>query len=358
MARPTNEGEPSGAARRDTLTREAGDTVLGRETFLEQCRTSPGDLWEMILEIHLDYRDMLLDARTDLAAAQLHSQELEGEAIAKDRLLHDKENEMARITEQRDRYAVRLADMVMGGDHRSPGDDHPTARKTAKIPDPPMLSDGKTPQFDDWLVLMEQKLAANADHYNTPELRRAYVASRCEGDAAKHVSKRLREGAANRYTDSKDVLDHLKQVYHDPNRLANAKFKYRNLVMKGEKFHDFLTEFLYLAEEAEINRDDWKEELYQKLTAKLQELTIPEALRANGTFQEFADYCSQTANRLEVIKNRSQRNCASYRPRPPVTKEYRQQRTPEPLHLPPELPLSVNPGRVAIPAWTPILANV
>ncbi|KAL1962036.1 hypothetical protein VTN77DRAFT_622 [Rasamsonia byssochlamydoides] len=68
------------------------------------------------------------------------------------------------------------------------------------------------------------------------------VASRCEGDAAKHIAKRLRENALDRYRDSNDLLKHLKQIYHDPNRIANAKFKFRELRMKGkDKFHDFVT---------------------------------------------------------------------------------------------------------------------
>ena len=48
--------------------------------------------------------------------------------------------------------------------------------------------DGKEPQFEDWLLLMTQKLEANHDHYNSPQLRCAYVASCCDGKARKHIT--------------------------------------------------------------------------------------------------------------------------------------------------------------------------
>ena len=102
----------------------------------------------------------------------------------------------------------------------------PAARKTTKIPNPPMLTDGKEPQFEDWLLLMSQKLAANEDHFDTSQLRMAYVASHCEGKARKHVTPRMWNEAMNPYTDSKDMLDHLKTIYSNPNCITTAKYQF------------------------------------------------------------------------------------------------------------------------------------
>ena len=63
--------------------------------------------------------------------------------------------------------------------------------KSAKIPNPPLLTDGKEPQFEDWLLLMTQKLEANHDHYNSPQLCCAYMASHCDGKAHKHITPQL-----------------------------------------------------------------------------------------------------------------------------------------------------------------------
>jgi hypothetical protein len=45
-----------------------------------------------------------------------------------------------------------------------------SAKKLIKIPNPPILTNGKDPQFDDWLLLMKEKLRANADYFNIIEL--------------------------------------------------------------------------------------------------------------------------------------------------------------------------------------------
>lgn len=82
------------------------------------------------------------------------------------------------------------------------------------------------------------------------------------------------------------------------NSLVNAKNQFRQLYMKsGDKFHDFLSEFLYLAAEAGTAEDSWKDELYHRITTELQKMTMNEKLR-DGTFKGFSDYCSQTASHL------------------------------------------------------------
>lgn len=76
----------------------------------------------------------------------------------------------------------------------------------------------------------------------------------------------------------------------------------------SDKFYDFLSEFLYLAAKVGIAEDDWKEELYHKITTELQKLMLPEAIN-DGTFTKFSSYCSQTASYLEVINHCNQKAC-------------------------------------------------
>lgn len=56
-------------------------------------------------------------------------------------------------------------------------------RRTTKIPNAPMLSDGKEVRFETWETVIRQKLEANADHYPLLVHRKLYVQSRCEGKA-------------------------------------------------------------------------------------------------------------------------------------------------------------------------------
>ena len=74
-----------------------------------------------------------------------------------------------------------------------------------------------------------------------------------------------------------------------------------------DRLHDFLSEFLYLAAEAGVSDDNLKDELYHRITTKLQELTMAE-INSNGSFRQFTSFCSQTASRLEVMSHRIQKN--------------------------------------------------
>ena len=49
--------------------------------------------------------------------------------------------------------------------------------KSAKIPDPPILTDGKDPTFESWRLQIRGKLRVNADHFPTDEARMTYVFS-------------------------------------------------------------------------------------------------------------------------------------------------------------------------------------
>ena len=98
----------------------------------------------------------------------------------------------------------------------------PRAKKSTTIPDPPILTNGKDPRFDDWLLLMKQKLRANADHFDTIELQIAYVTSLIAGRAREHIMPRMRDELINKYLIIEDVFEYLKIIYSDLNRVVNA----------------------------------------------------------------------------------------------------------------------------------------
>lgn len=51
-----------------------------------------------------------------------------------------------------------------------------------------MLTGGKESRFEDWWLLMSQKLAANADHFDMAQFQMVYVANCCEGRACKRIT--------------------------------------------------------------------------------------------------------------------------------------------------------------------------
>ena len=204
------------------------------------------------------------------------------------------------MTLDHDAYANKITyDTLHPVDHTTTGGWF--SSKLAKIPDPLLLTDGKEPWFKDWLLLMTQKLEANHDYYNSPQLHYAYMASCYDGKAHKHIMPWLWSESVNLYKDSINMLKHLKTIYNDLNQATTAKNQFQQLYMKlTDWFHDFLSEFLYLAAEAGVSDNNLKDELYHWIITKLQELTIAE-INSNGFFRQFTSFYSQTASCLEVM---------------------------------------------------------
>jgi hypothetical protein len=68
------------------------------------------------------------------------------------------------------------------------------------------------------------------------------------------------------YADADDIIAHLKTVFANPNRKAEAYTEYHKLKMKPrDSYTDFIAEFLLLAEEAYIIEENRKRDLYSKL---------------------------------------------------------------------------------------------
>ena len=96
------------------------------------------------------------------------------------------------------------------------------------------------------------------------------MASRCDRKARKYITPRLRDESNSKYNDLTDILEYLKIIYNNPNRVYTAKRKFRSLYIKATKnFYNFLSKFLYLTAELGIAKDNWKDKLHVKLTTEL-----------------------------------------------------------------------------------------
>ena len=265
------------------------------EEFLKECQERLEWLYKKTLQMHEQYNDELHVQENHLANAVSTRQARAMEMAQLQEQINKLEEYLNLASTDHDAYANWLAqDLLNPGHHvATERTKQPSSHKSAKIPDPPLLTDGKEPQFEDWLLLMTQKLDANHDHYNSPQLRCAYVASWCDGKAWKHITPHLWSEAINLYHDSDDMIEHLKTIYKDPNQITTAKNQFWQLYIKSnDYFHNFLSEFLYLAAETSISDDDLKDELYYHLTTKLQELTIAEINSTDSTFHQFTTFCS------------------------------------------------------------------
>ncbi|KAJ5124614.1 uncharacterized protein N7515_003051 [Penicillium bovifimosum] len=179
-------------------------------------------------------------------------------------------------------------------------------RKSARMPDAPMFSDGKEVRYEAWATTIRQKLLANADHYPEPVHRKLYVQSRCEGKAQLHIAPRMDEASTRPYEDAEDILSHLRSVFANPNRKAEAYSAYHQLTMKPrDGFTDFLAEFLQLAEEACVVRENLKRDLYLKLPNLLQTQMMLAVNQSHVTFDNFTEQCQSISHEIMLQQHRS-----------------------------------------------------
>jgi hypothetical protein len=179
-------------------------------------------------------------------------------------------------------------------------------RHTTKLPDPPLFDggnkDGTT--YDNWLIQLKNKLRGNPDAYPTEELQIIYAASRVSGDALALISPRLGADNHHAYTTVAELYEHLDELYGDPNKEKNARHAFKELAMKkGQTFQEFYATFLRCIADGNIDPRDLKDDLYDKLTWKLQESVATYYNDPAITLSQFARYCTtydqQIRTRLE-----------------------------------------------------------
>ncbi len=107
-----------------------------------------------------------------------------------------------------------------------------TSSRSAKVADPPLLTDGTDPTFDNWKLQLRDKLEVNADHFPNARARMAYVFGRTGGDAQTHLRPRYAEESADPFTSEEEMIDHLSSIYEDPFKVQNARLDYKVLNMK------------------------------------------------------------------------------------------------------------------------------
>ena len=148
--------------------------------------------------------------------------------------------------------------------------------KSTKLPDPPILTDGKEPAYDDWIAKMQSKLEANQDHFPTQALQIGYIQSRVAGTAALHINPRLRPTAVNKFKTANEIFEVLDKVFSDPDRRYTARQAYRKLYQNKDTFATFWAEFQRLTVELEINEETLIDDLRHKVNSKMQAALVTE----------------------------------------------------------------------------------
>jgi hypothetical protein len=297
-ASETATSTPSGSD--STMRRDDVAPTARRETLLQRTRddeTDNGMLTRAEFNLMLQDPDNLFAQVSELLEA-LRDQRAYGanyrEQLQEARqTIHRHEAVIERLVEQQ-RPAVASSPAPEG------------IRRTTKLPDPPLFNgtskDGIT--YDNWLIQLKNKLRGNLDAYPTEELRIIYAASRVSGDALALISPRLGADNHHAYTTTAELYEHLDELYGDPNKVRNARHAFKELAMKkGQTFQEFYAAFLRCIADGNIDPRDLKDDLYDKLTWKLQEAVATYYNDPTVTQSQLARHCTtydqQIRNRLE-----------------------------------------------------------
>ena len=165
-----------------------------------------------------------------------------------------------------------------------------------------MLTDSHAAGFNInvWESKMVKKLTTNTDHYPTKALRMAYVDSRVDGEAYKHLAARSRIGARKLFATAEEMFEVLQKTYGNINWAHTAINKFRDLKMMKD-FNSFWTKFQILASELDHNEATLISELKYKLTPSLFRAMAGSVSRPKD-IHEYAQQCQLAYHDLKDIK--------------------------------------------------------
>jgi hypothetical protein len=170
----------------------------------------------------------------------------------------------------------------------------------------PELSDNKDPTFENWKAQIEGKFDVNQRLFPTERSKMVYLFGKTAGDAQTHLAARY-QSKEDSFATAQEMIDHLATVYDDPHKVLNARTDFKKLLMRpSATFHNFYTNFLHLAGAGKIPVEDYRTELYDKLTIDLQKAVLP-TYGSLTTYRQLADQCLLLDRELKRIRERTDR---------------------------------------------------
>lgn len=143
-------------------------------------------------------------------------------------------------------------------------------RRSQKLPDPDLLTNGGKPTWEDWIHKMRAKLAINSDHFDNESAKFGYVLSRLGGQAASHTYARSPySSTSNPYLTVDEVLKNLQQMFEDSDKDGNYRREYKSLTQGGKKFSDFYMEFYRLSSYLELSEKQLLYDFSKKISPRL-----------------------------------------------------------------------------------------
>ena len=96
---------------------------------------------------------------------------------------------------------------------------------------------------------MQAKLTVNEDYYSTEVICIGYMLSQLSEKAAQHTESHLlyEFSVINSYCTANEILENLKEIYKDSDKLRNHCQTYIDLIQDFKQFSEFYIEFCHLS---------------------------------------------------------------------------------------------------------------
>ncbi len=206
-----------------------------------------------------------------------------------------------KLSNQRDDEIKELKARLQTKETTPSGSTYSERSRSQKIPDPPWFTDGKDPTWENWYGKIQDKLEINADLFPNERAKLGYVHSRLSGDAADAAQSRRERGCANPYKTADDLLKELAELFNDPDKEANFRREYYNLVQGSKKFSEFYTQFQRLSSYLEYHEKQLIADLKDKINPRLRSVWIGQLVQP-GSLKEIRSYLIRLNNDQRAIR--------------------------------------------------------
>ncbi len=176
-----------------------------------------------------------------------------------------------------------------------------------KLLDSFILIDDKNSNIEDWLSTMRNKLKENADWFSIETNKKAYVRTRIDENAMKHLTSRFKKNSIKSFMIVEKIFDDLNRVFDDLNKKINALKAYRRLkqIETNKKFHTFWAEFQRLVSDSKIYDEiTLLKDLKNKMFWDLQRTLTSDIYKAIDLY-EFARLCQFIDQTLRDVNSKA-----------------------------------------------------
>lgn len=181
-------------------------------------------------------------------------------------------------------------------------------RPRPRLPDPTMFA-GTMNEWPSWRIVMENKLSVDGRAIGSPQDQFVYIFSRLEKLALKNTATfvKLRRNDAG----PQELLDHLENIYGDPNAQARAARRLHQLRQKDDQpFSKFLPQLE--REFADAGALEWHDEAKRQILLGSLNRTMTDSLMNRGIPPTFMGLISRlheiSTDREALAIHRSQRS--------------------------------------------------